>query len=105
MAAFVSLLGLPGALLAIPMAAVIQLLLDRFIFPVDAFDQQASTYRDRNSLLRLEAQDLVRDVRKQLRLKEEPTSENTDHIEESIEAIANDLDLLLEQYNQGEKYP
>jgi hypothetical protein len=98
-------LGFPGALLAIPIAAVIQLLLDRFLLSNDKFDQQVPAGRDHNSVLRLEAQDLVQDVRKQLRLKEEPTNENTDHIEESIEAIANDLDLLLEQYDRGDRYP
>jgi predicted PurR-regulated permease PerM len=100
---FVSLLGFPGALLAIPIAAVIQLLLDRFLLSNDKLDQQVPAGRDHNSVLRLEAQDLVQDVRKQLRLKEQPTNESTDHIEESIEAIANDLDLLLEQYDRGDR--
>ena len=92
---FTSLLGLPGALLAIPMAAIIQLLLDRFVLGLDAIEQDTPDGRDYLSKLRYEAQELVRDVRKQIRHKEEETSEHTDAVEDEIESIATDLDSIL----------
>jgi hypothetical protein len=92
---FTSLLGLPGALLAIPMAAIIQLLLDRFVLGLDAIEQDAPDGRDYLSKLRYEAQELVRDVRKQIRHKEEEVSEHTDAVEDEIESIATDLDSIL----------
>lgn len=92
---FTSLLGLPGALLAIPMAAIIQLLLDRFVLGLDAIEQDTPDGRDYLSKLRYEAQELVRDVRKQIRHKEEEVSEHTDAVEDEIESIATDLDSIL----------
>ena len=52
LAAFSSLLGLPGALLAIPMAAIIQLLLDRFVWTADTSDNQQGMGRDYASVLK-----------------------------------------------------
>jgi predicted PurR-regulated permease PerM len=67
--AFTSLFGIVGALMAVPIAAVIQLLLDRFVFhPADP-ELETSTGRDRSSRLHYEAKDLARDLRKQARLK------------------------------------
>jgi predicted PurR-regulated permease PerM len=99
---FSSLLGLPGALLAIPSAAVIQLLLDRFVFSPDSNENHISDGRDYISRLRYEAQDLVLDVRKQLRRKNDPSNESNDQIEDSIEKIASQLDLILDQISQEE---
>jgi predicted PurR-regulated permease PerM len=92
---FTSLLGLPGALLAIPIAAIIQLLLDRFVLGPAAIEPEAPDGRDYLSKLRYEAQELVRDVRRQIRNKEEETTDHTDAVEDEIEAIATDLDSIL----------
>ena len=96
LAAFTSLIGLPGALLAIPMAAILQILLERLVFGELAEDKNFSG-RDYFSMLRLEAQDLTRDIRMQLRQKETPTDDRTDQIEDQIELITRDLDELLER--------
>jgi hypothetical protein len=47
--------------------------------------------------LRYEIQDLIGDVRKQLRKKGDRSNEVTDQIEDAIEALAIDLDLFLDQ--------
>jgi predicted PurR-regulated permease PerM len=100
LAAFGGLFGLAGAVLAIPLAAVIQMLLDRYVFGANAADWQAPQGRGRLSLLRYEVQDLVRDVRKQAREKPAEAGDDADPIEEKVEAIASDLDSLLARWTE-----
>lgn len=95
--AFGTLLGIPGAILAIPMAAIIQLLLNRFLLDPGAIVQEKPTGRDALSVLRYEAQDLVHDVRKQVRQKGVVADDVADQIETKIEALAVDLDSILAQ--------
>ncbi len=98
--AFGSLFGIAGALVAIPMAAIIQILLNRFVFGSEAVAPEVSTGRDYASRLRYEAQDLARDLRKQARLKKGGSDlrvKQTDQIMDEIETIATDLDSLLAQ--------
>jgi len=98
--AFSSLLGIAGALMAIPMAAIIQILLDRFVFHPAAMDPEVSAGRDYASRLRYEAQDLAQDLRKQARLKKGGSDlriKQTDQVMDEIEAITTDLDSLLAQ--------
>ena len=98
--AFSSLLGVAGAIMAIPMAAIIQLLLNHFVFYSGATEPEVSAGRDYASRLRYEAQDLTQDLRKQARLtKDGPAQqvEQTDQVMDEIEAIATDLDRLLAQ--------
>ena len=100
--AFSSLFGIAGALMAIPMAAIIQLLLDRFVFHPKATDMAVSTGRDYSSRLRYEAQDLAQDLQKQARFKKEGSEKwvkQTDHVMDEIEAITTDLDTLLAEIN------
>jgi predicted PurR-regulated permease PerM len=59
--AFSSLFGIAGALMAIPMAAIIQLLLNRFVFHPSTMEPEVSAGRDYASRLRYEAQDLAQD--------------------------------------------
>jgi hypothetical protein len=102
--AFSSLLGFAGALMAIPMAALIQLLLDRFVFGPAAIEPEVSTGRDYASRLRYEAQDLAQDLRGQARLKKGGSDlriKQTDHVLDEIEAITTDLDSLLAQVNSS----
>jgi predicted PurR-regulated permease PerM len=89
---FSSLFGLGGALLAIPLAATIQLMINRSILDTP---EPPPLGRTSTSLLRYEAQELIHDVRKQVRHKETSLDDPTDKIEDSIEAIVNDLDSLL----------
>jgi hypothetical protein len=98
--AFSSLLGIGGALMAIPMAAILQLLLDRFVFHPGVMEAEVSTGRDYASRLRYEAQDLAQDLRKQARLKKggsDQTVKQIDQVLDEIESITTDLDALLAQ--------
>ena len=100
--AFSTLFGVAGALMAIPMAAIIQLLLDRFIFHPAAMNPEVSIGRDYASRLRYEAQDLAQDMRKQARLKKGGSDRRVkqiDQVMDEIETITTDLDALLAQVN------
>jgi predicted PurR-regulated permease PerM len=97
MATFTSLLGLPGGLIAIPLAVVIQLIWNRIFFSTDNDNGSLTAGRDINSALRYEVNDLIGDVRKQIRKKGARSDEATDQIEDAIEALAIDLDILLDQ--------
>lgn len=103
--AFGSLFGMVGALMAIPMAAILQLVFNRFIFDPTAMESETSEGRDYVSRLRYEAQDLAKDLRKQARLKKggsELQAKQTDQIMDEIETLATDLDALLAQASVAE---
>jgi predicted PurR-regulated permease PerM len=98
--AFSSLFGITGALMAIPIAAIIQLVLDRFVFRPEAMEPEVSPGRDYASRLRYEAQELVQDLRKQARLKKggsELRIKQIDQVMDEIETFTTDLDALLAQ--------
>lgn len=102
--AFSSLFGIAGALMAIPMAAIIQLLLDRFVFHPGTIEAEVSPGRDLASRLRYEAQDLTQDLRKQARLKKggsDLSIKQVDQILDEIETITTDLDNLLAQVSDS----
>ena len=94
-----SFLGLGGVLMAIPLAAIIQLLLDRFVFhPGTMMESEVSAGRDHASRLRYEAQDLVQDLRKQARHRKVGSDhwvKQTDQVMDEIETLTTDLDALL----------
>jgi predicted PurR-regulated permease PerM len=103
--AFSSLFGITGALMAIPLAAIIQILLDRFVFDPASAELEVSPGRDYASRLRYEAQDLVQDLRKQARLKKGGSDQRVkqiDQVMDEIEAITTDLDALLVHVNPGD---
>ena len=103
--AFSTLFGIAGALMAIPMAAIIQLLLDRFVFHPSAMNPEVSTGRDYASRLRYEAQDLAQDLRKQARLKKRGSDQRIkqiDQVMDEIETLTTDLDALLAQSNTSD---
>ncbi|MCB8943739.1 MAG: AI-2E family transporter [Ardenticatenaceae bacterium] len=95
MYAFGSLFGVVGVLVSIPLAAIIQLLLDRFLWQRTAVAGEAG--RDKQSVLRYQVQDLVQDIREQVRRKPHMATAATDQIEDSLEAIALDLDSFVAQ--------
>jgi predicted PurR-regulated permease PerM len=113
-AAFSVVFGLVGALLAIPLAAIIQIIINRLLFQAPpaaaeaavaptsdlAGDLQQTGGRDKISVLRMEARELAEDVRKQLRDAESAKDVRDEHIEDLIEAVALDLDALLAQGDQ-----
>ena len=98
--AFSSFFGIAGALMAIPMAAIIQLLLNHFVFQPTTIEPEVSAGRDYASRLRYEAQDLAQDLRKQARLSKRGSDlrvKQIDQVMDEIEAITTDLDSLLAQ--------
>jgi predicted PurR-regulated permease PerM len=98
--AFGSLFGLGGVLMAIPLTAIIQLLLDRFVFKSEPMESEASPGRDNVSRLRYETQELAQGMRKQARLKKfgsDRKVKQVDQVMDEIEAITTDLDALLAQ--------
>ena len=102
--AFSSLFGIVGALMAIPIAAIIQLILDHFVFHPSTPEPDNSTGRDFTSRLRYEAGDLVQDLQKQARIKKGGAAlqvKQIDKVMDEIEAIAADLDVLLAQIPSG----
>ena len=100
--AFSTLFGVAGALMAIPLAAILQLLLERFVFHPGTMESEVSSGRDFASRLRYEAQDLAHDLRKQARLQKGGTDLRVmqiDQVMDEIEALTTDLDSLLAQVN------
>lgn len=96
--AFGTLGGILGVLLAIPVAAILQLLLNRFLLKRSVLEQQTEIGRNELSRLRYYVQDLIKDMRKQVRHDElVPDEDNEKIVEEDIEAIASDLDSILAQ--------
>ncbi|MCB0167961.1 MAG: AI-2E family transporter [Anaerolineae bacterium] len=96
--AFGTLGGILGVLLAIPAAAIIQLLLNQFLLQRSVLEQQTEIGRSELSRLRYYVQDLIEDMRKQIRQDElVPDEDNEKMVEEDIEAIASDLDSILAQ--------
>jgi predicted PurR-regulated permease PerM len=103
---FGAIFGFTGALLAIPLAALIQLILNQVLFQTDNTQQDLPIGRDRVSMLRYEAQNLVQDVRKQVRDKETELEAGADLVEDAMEAIVLDLDSILAKAEQAnEKQP
>jgi predicted PurR-regulated permease PerM len=103
--AFTSLLGMTGAILSVPIAAVVQIMLNRFVSPSQVTGQKQSTGRDRLSVLRLEARDLIEDVRGQQRRKRDAPGVQEDQVEDMIESIATDLESQIIRLRKGEDAP
>ncbi|HET6598110.1 MAG TPA: AI-2E family transporter [Anaerolineales bacterium] len=103
--AFSTLFGLAGALMAIPMAAMIQLALNHFVFKQETVEMEVSEGRDFASRLRYEAQDLAQDLRKQARLQKRGSDQTIGQVEQvmdEIETITTSLDALLAKANQAD---
>lgn len=101
--AFSSFFGIAGALMAIPIAAIIQLALNHFVFKSATVELEVSEGRDYASRLRYEAQDLIQDLRKQSRLKKRGTDQKIVQMEQvmdEIETITSNLDALLASVNR-----
>lgn len=103
--AFGTLFGVLGAIVALPLASVLQLLFDRLLVEAPSRGED-SVERDRIGLLRYETQELVEDVRKMIRRREgespEAGEDESETVEDTLEAIALDLDGLLAQLREAE---
>jgi predicted PurR-regulated permease PerM len=105
--AFSSFFGIAGALMAIPIAAIIQLLLDRYIFHPTIEISETVSGRDLSSKLLFEAKDLVRDLQKQARRKKggpADTEKQIDLIVDEIESVSADLAGLLAEMPLEEQH-
>ena len=90
--------------MAIPLAAIIQVVIDRLLFRPAEAEVKPPIGRDSLSKFSYEVQEYVQDVRKRVRRKESGAPiENGYEVEDEIEAIANDLDGLLAQTNEPDK--
>lgn len=121
-AAFTAIFGLVGALLAIPLVAILQIILGRVLFerqvapgtsvavsePSEelAAELQSIGGRDRVAVLRLEARELAEDVRKQMRKRDRAAAPDRERVEATeameamedvIESLALDIDAWLAQ--------
>ena len=95
LAVFSDLFGLLGALLAVPLAAVIQVLLDHAMRRLSVPNEQNIGGRDRLALLCYQAQDLANDLCARFRNKIHDLDMDEDVVEEELEALLVDLDNLL----------
>jgi len=95
LAVFSDLFGLLGALLAVPLAAVFQVLLDRMMLRASSPAALEIGGRDKLALLRYQTQDIASDLRQQVRAKTEDVDADVDAAEEELEALLIDLDSLL----------
>jgi predicted PurR-regulated permease PerM len=103
--AFSTLFGLAGALMAIPIAAMIQLALNHFVFQQATVEMEVSEGRDYASRLRYEAQDLVQDLRKQARRKKRGSDlkiKQLEQVMDEIETLTTNLDALLAETNKSD---
>jgi predicted PurR-regulated permease PerM len=104
--AFGVLFGIGGAILAIPLAAILQILLNRVLFQTSASEETASglpttvgVSRSQWGVLRLEARDLAQAVRKRARddTDPDPTATDSEETADEIEAIAVEIDHWLSE--------
>lgn len=99
--AFGSIFGILGALIALPLAAVIQLAMERTLLSRESLAQPQQG-RTQLSRLRYEANQLVQDVRSQVRNKEGAPSAEADALEDEVEAIVLDLESFLAEQGEGQ---
>jgi predicted PurR-regulated permease PerM len=93
-----SLFGIPGALVAIPLAATMQIAFHSVVFSLDKPGWDAMSARDRLGLLGYEAHTLIYDVRKTLRRRQDISTDDADQIEEAVEALAIDVESMATQH-------
>jgi len=94
--AFGALFGFAGLLLAIPIAAIIQIILDRSLLRPQPSGLDVPLGRDRLSKLRFEVQEFVVDVRNLAQHKQTGSVQSeVDPVEDTLEGIAMELDQVL----------
>jgi predicted PurR-regulated permease PerM len=94
--AFGALFGFAGLLLAIPMAAIIQIVLDRSLLRPQPSGLDVPLGRDRLSKLRFDVQEFVVDIRNLAQHKQTGSAQSeVDQVEDTLEGIAMELDQAL----------
>ena len=84
--------------MAIPLAAVIQLIFDRTLMQRELETEGLNAGRDKLNLLRYETQEFLNGIRNQSRQAQPGDTNNRTRIDtamEEMEMVARDLDLLL----------
>ena len=95
--AFGSLLGILGAILAIPLAAIIQVLLDHWLLNREAQPAAAIEGRDKTAVVRYLAEDLANDLRERIRDKPTDQDHSDDSFEEEMEILVGNVNEMLER--------
>ena len=94
--AFGSLFGILGAVIALPLVSIIQLLFNRYVVETPRLNDDEVS-RDQIGVLRYETQILIEDFRKSIRKGANSpfSASSAEAVEDTLEAIATDLDSLL----------
>jgi predicted PurR-regulated permease PerM len=92
--AFGTLLGIGGAIMAIPMAVILQVVFQRMIQTAQQAPVAEVTGRDQFAVLRYQAQDLASDLRNRSRAL--PDRADQTGLEEELEQIIVEVDQLLQ---------
>ena len=103
--AFGALFGLLGAILAIPLAAIVQTLFERLFLQADFKEKDVEISRDFAGVMRYQLLDLIHDVQRQQRTKDADLEESTTSAYNEIEALAVSLDDLIVRESSGEAEP
>jgi len=97
---FSYLLGIAGAFIAVPVAVAVQWFAQRTVQNLQVTPAMPSDRRGEVSVLRYQAQELMRDVRKQMSQDGDATS-SVDEAGDAIESVADQLDDLLADIEEG----
>lgn len=102
---FGALFGLLGAILAIPLAAIVQTLFERLVLQTDFKEKDVEISRDFSGVIRYQLLDLIHDVQRQQRTKDADLEDSTTSAYNEIEALAVSLDELVVRENADEAAP
>jgi predicted PurR-regulated permease PerM len=92
--AFTDLFGAIGMVLAVPLAAMVQVVFERWVFTPEP-EAAKPVRRDLHGRALWELRELMQDVRTRLRHKDDAATNEADEVEDSIEAIASELEKQL----------
>lgn len=100
--AFGALFGLLGAVLAIPLAAIVQTLFDKLVLQADFKEAEVEVSRDLSGVMRYQLLDLIQDVKRQQRHKDSDIEHSTTAAFNEIESLATALDELIQRESNAE---
>lgn len=96
-----ALFGVIGAIVAVPLAAILQLLFFRYIVEREHANGDALEGRDLLSVIRYDAQELVNDMRRQVRARDPSEGEEHSPVADDLEALAIELTEMLAGNQNG----
>jgi len=95
-----ALFGIVGAIFAIPLAAIAQTLLERFVLQADFKTQEFTGPRDSAGVLHYQLLDLISDLKRQQRQKDTPVDPWTTASFAEMETLAMALDVSLPEADE-----